>query len=110
VTPPDVTPASTTPLDRAPVETFVVVGTIRDDTNLADLAALRADEQKQLEVLQAAGKIGAHHVAAARRTVFLEVMATEEEQVRQTLATLPFYRFFDLDIYSTAAPAGPPHA
>ena len=96
-------------LSPAVLETFVVVATIRDDTNFADFAELRADEQKQLEVLQSAGKIGAHHVAAARRTVFLEVMATDEEQVVETLATLPFNRFFDLDIYSTAS-SGPPQS
>ena len=95
--------------DPAAVETFVVVATMRDDTNLADFAAPRADEQKQLDVLRSDGKIGAHHVAAARRTVFLEVMATDEEHVVETLSTLPFNRFFDLDIYSTAPQAGPPH-
>ena len=92
-----------TTLNPASIETFVVVATIRDDTNIADLAALRADEQKQLEVLQSDGRIGAHHVAAARRTVFLEVMAADEEQVVKTLATLPFNKFFDLDIYPTSA-------
>jgi muconolactone delta-isomerase len=84
-------------------ETFVVVATIRDDTNVADFAALRDAEHKQLELLQSEGRIGAHHVAAARRTVFLEVMATDEEQVVETLATLPFNKFFDLDIYPTSA-------
>ena len=80
-----------------------MVATIRDDTDFTEFAALRADEQKQLEVLQSHGRIGAHHVAAARRTVFLEVMATDEEQVVETLATLPFNKFFDLDIYPTSS-------
>jgi DNA-binding SARP family transcriptional activator len=56
-------------------------------------AALRADEQKQLEVLQSDGRIGAHHVAPTRQT----------EQVVETLATLPFNKFFDLDIHLTSA-------
>jgi muconolactone delta-isomerase len=34
------------------VQTFVVVATIRDDTNFADMMALRVDEQKQIAVLQ----------------------------------------------------------
>ena len=50
------------------------------------------------------GEFGVHHVAPTRRTVFLEVMATSEEQVVETLATLPFNKFFDLDIYPTSAP------
>jgi muconolactone delta-isomerase len=97
----------------AAVETFVVVATIRDDTDFTEFAALRGDEQKQLEVLQSEGRIGAHHVAPARRTVFLEVMARDEEQVVETLATLPFHKFFDLDVYPTApqdtTEVGPPH-
>ncbi|HEY5358031.1 MAG TPA: hypothetical protein VIJ82_10190 [Streptosporangiaceae bacterium] len=88
----------------AAVQTFMVVATIRDNTNLAELAALRVDEEKQLEVLHSDGRIGAHHVAPARRTVFLEVIAADEEQVVETLATLPFNKFFDLDIYPTSAP------
>jgi muconolactone delta-isomerase len=88
----------------AAVPMFMVVATIRDDTNLADLAALRADEEKKLEVLHSDGRIGAHHVAPARRTVFLEVMAADEEHVAETLATLPFNKFFDLDIYPTTPP------
>ena len=94
-----------TALDPAPVQMFVVVATIRDDTDFTEFAALRADEQKQLELLQSDGRIGAHHVAPARRTVFLEVMATDEEQVGETLATLPFNKFFNLDIYPTSAPS-----
>lgn len=38
-----------------------------------------------------------------RSVVFLVVMATDAEQVVETLATLPFYKFFDLDIYPTSA-------
>jgi muconolactone delta-isomerase len=88
-----------TTVNPAAAETFVVVATIRDDTDLADLAALGADEAKQLEVLQSDGRVGAHHVAPTRRTVFLEVIAANEQQVVETLATLPFNKFFDVDVY-----------
>jgi len=86
--------------------TFMVVGTIRDDTDFAELATLRADEERQLQALQSDGRIGAHHLSLARQTVFLEVMATDLEHVVETLETLPFARFFDRDIY----PIGPPNA
>ena len=95
---------STTP-NPAAVQTFVVIATIRDDANMAEFASLRDDEHKQLEVLQSQGRIGAHHVAPARRTVFLEVMAADEEKAVGTLATLPFSKFFDLDIYATSTQA-----
>ena len=86
------------------LQTFMVVATVRDNTDFAKFAALRADEQKQLEVLRSDGRIGAHHIAPARRTTFLEVRAADETQVEQTLATLPLAQFFDFDIYSTTPP------
>jgi muconolactone delta-isomerase len=85
-------------------QTFVVVATIRDDTNFADMMALRVDEQKQIAVLQSEGKVGADHVAPSRATAFLEVFASDEEHVMETLATLPFNPFFDVDIFPIAAP------
>jgi len=94
----------TTTSNLAPPPTFMVVATVRHDANLADLAALRADEEKQLAALQSDGKVGAHHVSAARRTVFLEVMAADEKHVGDMLATLPFAKFFDLDIYPIPLP------
>ncbi|MET0134436.1 MAG: muconolactone Delta-isomerase family protein [Kibdelosporangium sp.] len=85
-------------------QTFMVVATIRDDADLTEFAALRADEQKQLEVLRSAGKIGAHHISPARRATFVEVIVADERQVAETLATLPFARFFDVDVYPTSPP------
>ena len=62
---------STTP-DSAATQTFMVVGIIRDDANLAEFAALRDDEQKQLEALRSEGKIGAHYVSQPRKATFIE--------------------------------------
>ena len=94
---------STTP-DPAAAQTFMVTAILRDDTDLAEFAALREAEQKQLEVLRSAGRIGAHYVSPARRATFIEVIATDEKHVAQTLATLPFSRFFDADVYPTTPP------
>ncbi len=96
-------PSSDEPSDLL---TFVVVATIRDDTNFADMMALRADEQQRIHVLQSEGRIGSDHVAPSRATAFLEVFASGEEHVRETLATLPFHPFFDVDIYPIAVPDG----
>jgi len=90
--------------DPTELQTFVVVATIRDDTDLADMMARRADEQQQITRLRSDGKIGADHVAPSRATAFLEVYAADEEHVMETLATLPFHPFFDVDIYPIAAP------
>jgi muconolactone delta-isomerase len=85
-------------------QTFMVVALLRDDTDFTEFAALREDEHKQLEVLRSAGRIGAHYVSPTRRATFLEVIAADENAVAETLATLPFARFFDADVYPTAAP------
>ncbi|MEV4343190.1 muconolactone Delta-isomerase family protein [Actinoplanes sp. NPDC049596] len=84
--------------------TFMVVGTLRADTDLDEFNALREDEQKQLEALRSEGKVGAHYVAPGRRATFVEVIAADEEEAAKTLQTLPFARFFDADIYPTAPP------
>jgi len=93
------------------LQTFVVVATIREDTDFAEMMALRVDEQKQIAVLQSEGKVGTDHVAPSRATAFLEVFASDEEHVMETLASLPFAPYFDVNIYPIAAPddadAGP---
>ena len=94
---------SVTP-DPAATQTFMVVGIIRDDANLQEFAALRDDEHKQLEALRSEGRIGAHYVSPSRRATFVEVIAADEDQVAETLATLPFARFFDADVYPTTPP------
>jgi hypothetical protein len=88
----------------APEPTFMVFATLRDNTDLTEFAALRENEQKQLEVLRSAGRIGAHYVSPARRATFIEVIAADEKQVAETLATLPFARFFDAEVYPTTPP------
>jgi muconolactone delta-isomerase len=94
---------STTP-DSATARTFMVVGIIRDDTDMAEFAALRDAEHKQLEVLRSEGRIGAHYVSLPRKATFIEVIAADERMVEETLATLPFARFFDVDVYPTSPP------
>jgi len=85
-------------------QTFMVVGTLRPDTDFAEFNALREDEQKQLEVLRSDGKVGAHYISLARGATFIEIIAADEQTVAETLDTLPFARFFDSEIYPTMPP------
>lgn len=78
------------------LQRFMVTATIRDSTSLAELAASTADE----ELLEL--PIGAHDPLRARRTVHLEVIATDEEHVLETLSTQPFKLIFDIDVSSIA--------
>ncbi|MDQ0772101.1 muconolactone delta-isomerase [Streptomyces aurantiacus] len=85
-------------------QTFMVVGTLRADTDLAKFNALRDDEHKQLEVLRSQGSVGAHYVSPARRATFIEIIAADEKGAAETLETLPFAQFFDADVYPTTPP------
>jgi hypothetical protein len=84
--------------------TFMVVGTLRPDTDLADINALREAEHKQLEVLREERKIGVHYNSPARGTAFIEIIAEDEKEAAETMGTLPFARFFDADVYPTVPP------
>lgn len=82
----------------------MVVATIRADTDSVQMMALRADEQAQIATLQSEGRVGTDHVAPSRATAFLEVFASDEDHVMETLATLPFNPFFDVDIFPITVP------
>ena len=94
---------STAP-DLSGFQTFMVVGTIRDNADLTRLAALRDEEHKQLDLLRQERRVGAHYVSPARRATFVEILAADEQAAAETLSTLPFAQFFDIDIYPTALP------
>jgi muconolactone delta-isomerase len=82
----------------------MVVGKLRADTDLTEFQALRADEQKQLQVLRSEGRVGAHYVSPGRGATFIEMIATDEKELEETLDTLPFARFFDVEVYPTVPP------
>jgi muconolactone delta-isomerase len=84
---------------------FMVVATMRDDVDPGEVAALRAAEHQQLQVLHEEGKVGTHHLCLPRRTAFLEVIAPDLEDASRTLATLPFAKFFEVDMYPLGNPA-----
>jgi muconolactone delta-isomerase len=85
-------------------QTFMVIGTLRPDIDFAAFDALRDAEQKQLEVLRSAGSVGAHYISLERRATFIEFIADDEKQMTETLQTLPFAQFFDVDVYPTTPP------
>ncbi|WP_067500754.1 hypothetical protein [Actinoplanes sp. TFC3] len=87
-----------------PTATFMVFATLRAGTNVEEFNALREDEQKQLEVLRSEGKVGAHYISPARGATFVEVIAADEREAAATLATLPFARFFEAEVYPTTPP------
>jgi hypothetical protein len=84
--------------------TYMVIATIRDDTDMGALMALIPDEVAAVERLRAEGRLGAVHVAMARRVIFLETYADDVAAADATVLELPMGRYFDLDVYETTPP------
>ena len=84
-------------------QTFIVVATFTDDADMAAVAATVPEEIRQVEALRGQGRMGGVHVAFARRTVFIEVLAADEAAAIQTVQELPLARWFILDVYPTSA-------
>ncbi len=86
---------------------FMVVATFKDDTDMGEVLGLIPDEVAKVEELRAAERMGAVHIALARGTVFIEVMAADEPGAVSTVLELPLGKFFDLDVFETVPPVIP---
>ncbi len=86
--------------------TFMVLATIRDDTDMAELQSLIPDEVAHIEQLRSEQRMGAVHIALTRRTIFIETFAADEAEAIATVRTLPMGKFFDLDVFDTMPPGG----
>jgi hypothetical protein len=88
-------------------QTFIVVATFKADTDMAEVAGLVPDEIAKVEELRSAQRMGAVHIALARGTVFIEVIAADEPGAVATVHELPLGKFFDLDVFATMPPGVP---
>jgi len=89
----------------APVSTFIVVCSFKPGTTEEAIRALVPAEQAAASALQAAGRIGAIHIAPPpRRKVFIEVIASDIESAEQTVHELPLATLWDPDTYPVVAP------
>ena len=87
------------------MQTFIIIARFKPGTDMREVMAVVAEERAQVVRLRESGKLGAVHLATARGTVFLEVHAAEEAEAEATARSLPMSRWWDLDLYSTVAPA-----
>jgi hypothetical protein len=91
------------------MSTFIVVGSFKPDTTEEAIRALVPAEQAAASALQAAGRLGAIHIAPPpRRKVFIEVIANDLAAAEQTVRELPMATLWELDTYLVVAP--PPTA
>jgi len=93
------------------MEKFMVVCTFKPGTEMSDVYSVVAEEQAKAAELQAAGKIGAIHLATiSRGTVFIETFAENLEEAASTIQSLPMAIWWDVDVYPLSAPGKPPTA
>ena len=89
------------------METFIVVCTFKPDTVMEEVFAVVAEEQAQVAVLEAAGRVGQIDLSLARGTVFIKVFADNPDDAAATVVTLPMAKWWNLDVFPVAAPALP---
>ena len=93
------------------MEKFMVVCTFKQGTEMKDVYSVVAEEQAKAAELQAAGKIGAIHLATiSRGTVFIETFAENLEEATSTIESLPMAAWWDIDVFPLSAPGKPPTA
>jgi len=81
------------------MDTFMMICRFREGTAMDEVFAVVAQEQAQVKVLEAEGRIGSIHLSLARGTVFIETFAEDPEQAEATIRTLPMAQWWDLDLY-----------
>ena len=93
------------------MEKFMVVCTFKQGTEMKDVYSVVAEEQAKAAELQAAGKIGAIHLATiSRGTLFIETFADNLEEATATIQSLPMAVWWDIDVFPLSAPGKPPPA
>jgi muconolactone delta-isomerase len=87
------------------MEKFMVVCTFKQGTEMSDVYDVVAEEQAKAAELQAAGKIGAIHLATlSRGTVFIETFAATLEEATSIIQSLPMAIWWDIDVFPLSAP------
>ncbi|MEY4025072.1 MAG: hypothetical protein RL438_585 [Actinomycetota bacterium] len=93
------------------MEKFMVVCTFKQGAEMKHVYSVVAEEQAKAAELQAAGKIGAIHLATiSRGTVFIETFAENLEEATSTIESLPMAAWWDIDVFPLSAPGKPPTA
>jgi muconolactone delta-isomerase len=87
------------------MEKFMVVCTFKQGTEMSDVYDVVAEEQAKAAELQAAGKIGAIHLATlSRGTVFIETFAATLEEATSIIQSLPMAIWWDIDVFPLSPP------
>lgn len=82
----------------------MVVATFKPGTNREEVFLVVREEVAQVERLRAEKRMGTVHISMPRETVFIEVFSDSEESVRETIATLPMAKWWDIDLFPVTLP------
>lgn len=86
-------------------QTFIVIARFKAGTDMREVFAVVKEEQDQVAVLTAEGRLGSIHLSLERQTVFLEAFADSIEGATAVIQSLPMSKWWDLDVYPTSLPA-----
>lgn len=87
------------------MNSFMVVSTFMQGTDMSEVMTVVAEEQAKVAELKEAGTIGALYLATATRgTVFLEIFADDTDAARAIVASLPMAKWWDIDVFPINAP------
>ncbi len=89
------------------MDTFMAVCTFKEGTVMSEVFAVVAEEQAQVKVLEAEGRVGSIDLSLARGTVFIKTFADGSDQAAATIGTLPMAKWWNIDVFPLAAPVAP---
>ena len=85
---------------------YMVLASFKEGTDMSEVLSIVAEEQQRVAQLQNEGRLGAVYLATAtRKTVFLEVFATDLADAASTVRTLPMAQWWNIDVFELNAPA-----
>ena len=88
------------------MNSYMVVATFKADITQDEIRALIPAEQIQAKVLEEQGIIGAIKIAMPKRTVFIEAFGEDDQNVLESIKTLPLSTLWNIELFPTPPPAG----
>jgi hypothetical protein len=89
------------------MNSYIVVAKFKDGVTQDEIRALIPAEQAQAKILEEKGLLGFIKVAMPKRTVFIEAFGKDDQNVLETIHSLPLAVLWNIEVFPTTPPAGP---
>ena len=89
------------------MNSYIVVAKFKDGVTQDEIRALIPAEQVQAKILEEKGLLGFIKVAMPKRTVFIEAFGKDDQNVLETIHSLPLAVLWNIEVFPTTPPAGP---